>query len=230
MTATLLIPLEGPLQAWGLDSRFELRQTAAEPSKSGVIGMCCAALGRDRSEAIDDLAALLFGVRVDREGRLTRDFHTARDVIGASGNERRTVVSSRWYLADAAFIAGLQGPLPLLQAIHAALQKPHWPTHLGRRSCPPSVPPGSGSVVPLPLEEALRLTEPFRPRKPLWPTAPTDKSVRLVLEDPLGPQARPDQPLAPFSERRFGMRRVRSITVSVPEIPVISDAQGGPTP
>ena len=89
MTATLLIPLEGPLQAWGLDSRFELRQTAAEPSKSGVIGMCCAALGRDRSEAIDDLAALLFGVRVDREGRLTRDFHTARDVIGASGNERR---------------------------------------------------------------------------------------------------------------------------------------------
>jgi CRISPR system Cascade subunit CasD len=192
--------------------------------------MCCAALGRDRSEAIDDLAALLFGVRVDREGRLTRDFHTARDVIGASGNERRTVVSTRWYLADAAFIAGLQGPLPLLQAIHAALQKPHWPTHLGRRSCPPSVPPGSGSVVPLPLEEALRLAEPFRPSKPLWPTASTDKSVRLVLEDPLGPQARPDQPLAPFSERRFGMRRVRSLTVSVPEIPVLTEALGGPTP
>ena len=74
--------------------------------------MCCAALGRDRSEAIDDLAALLFGVRVDREGRLTRDFHTAKDVIGASGSvtELRTVVSTRWYLADAAFIAGLQGP------------------------------------------------------------------------------------------------------------------------
>jgi CRISPR system Cascade subunit CasD len=117
----------------------------------------------------------------------------------------------------------------LLQTIHEALQKPHWPSHLGRRSCPPSVPPGSGSVVPMPLEEALRLAQPFRPRKPLWPTAPTDQR-RLVLEDPEGPQARPDQPLAPFSERRFGMRRVRSLTVSVPEIPVISDAPGGPMP
>lgn len=222
MTATLLIPLEGPLQAWGLDSRFELRQTAAEPSKSGVIGMCCAALGRDRREAIDDLAALLFGVRVDREGRLTRDFHTAKDVIGASGSDRRTVVSTRWYLADAAFIAGLQGPLPLLQAIHAALQKPHWATHLGRRSCPPSVPPGSGSMVPLPLEEALRQAQPFRPQR-------IDPILRLVLEDPLGAQSRSDQPLAPFSERRFGMRRVRSLSIPVPVIPAVSEPPGGPT-
>jgi CRISPR system Cascade subunit CasD len=222
MTATLLIPLKGPLQAWGLDSRFELRQTAAEPSKSGVIGMCCAALGRDRNEAIDDLASLLFGVRVDREGRLTRDFHTARDVIGASGSDRRTVVSTRWYLADAAFLAGLQGPRPLLEAIHAALQKPHWPTHLGRRSCPPTLPPGSGSVEPLLLEEALRQAQPL--------SSHHDHQFRLLLEDPLGPQARSDQPLAPFSERRFGMRRVRSLTVPVPLTPAVSDAPGGPKP
>ncbi len=222
MTATLLIPLKGPLQAWGLDSRFELRQTAAEPSKSGVIGLCCAALGRDRNEAIDDLASLLFGVRVDREGRLTRDFHTARDVIGASGSDRRTVVSTRWYLADAAFLAGLQGPRPLLEAIHAALQKPHWPTHLGRRSCPPTLPPGSGSVEPLLLEEALRQAQPL--------SSHHDHQFRLLLEDPLGPQARSDQPLAPFSERRFGMRRVRSLTVPVPLTPAVSDAPGGPKP
>ena len=222
MTATLLIPLMGPLQAWGLDSRFELRQTAAEPSKSGVIGLCCAALGRDRREAIDDLASLLFGVRVDREGRLIRDFHTARDVIGASGSDRRTVVSTRWYLADAAFLAGLQGPRPLLEAIHAALQNPHWPTHLGRRSCPPTLPPGSGSVEPLHLEEALRQAQPL--------SSHHDNQFRLVLEDPLGPQARSDQPLAPFSERRFGMRRVRSLTVPVPLTPAVSDAPGGPKP
>ena len=222
MTATLLIPLMGPLQAWGLDSRFELRQTAAEPSKSGVIGLCCAALGRDRREAIDDLASLLFGVRVDREGKLIRDFHTARDVIGASGSDRRTVVSTRWYLADAAFLAGLQGPRPLLEAIHAALQNPHWPTHLGRRSCPPTLPPGSGSVEPLLLEEALRQAQPL--------SSHHDHQFRLVLEDPLGPQARSDQPLAPFSERRFGMRRVRSLTVPVPLTPAVSDAPGGPKP
>jgi CRISPR system Cascade subunit CasD len=225
MTSTLLIPLQGPLQSWGLDSRFELRQTAAEPSKSGVIGMCCAALGRDRSEPIDDLAALLFGVRVDREGRLTRDFHTARDVIGASGIDRRTVVSTRWYLAEAAFLAGLEGPQPLLEAIHASLQNPHWPTHLGRRSCPPTIPPGSGSVVPLPLEAALREAAPLNSSK-----ADQFRQFRLVLEDPLGPQARPDQPLAPFSERSFGMRRVRSLTVPAPVTPADSDSLGGPTP
>jgi CRISPR system Cascade subunit CasD len=221
MTNTLLIPLKGPFQAWGLDSRFELRQTAAEPSKSGVIGMCCAALGRDRHEAIDDLAALLFGVRVDREGRLTRDFHTAKDVIGASGSDRRTVVSTRWYLADAAFIAGLQGPRSLLETIHAALQKPYWPTHLGRRSCPPSLPPGSGSLEHLPLEEALRQAQPLSPH---------DHQLRLVLEDPEGPQARSDQPLAPFSERRFGLRRVRSLTVPVPVTPAVSDPAGEAIP
>lgn len=206
MTATLLIPLVGPLQSWGLDSRFDQRQTAAEPSKSGVIGMCCAALGRDRSEPIDDLAALEFGVRVDRQGRLSRDFHTARDVIGAGVNDQRTVVSNRWYLVDAAFLAGLHGSEPLLQAIHAALQKPHWPMHLGRRSCPPTFPPGSGQVIPLTLEEALRQSPQL---------VPGAQTYRLVLEDPLGPQARPDQPLAPFSQRRFGMRRVRSLTISL---------------
>lgn len=221
MTATLLIPLVGPLQSWGLDSRFDQRQTAAEPSKSGVIGMCCAALGRDRSEPIDDLAALEFGVRVDRQGRLSRDFHTARDVIGAGVNDQRTVVSNRWYLVDAAFLAGLHGSEALLLAIHAALQKPHWPTHLGRRSCPPTYPPGSGQVLPLPLEEALRQSPQL---------VPDAESYRFVLEDPLGPQSRPDQPLAPFSQRRFGMRRVRTLTVPVSQMPVSEHTADSETP
>lgn len=205
MTKTLLIPLVGPLQAWGLDARFGLRQSAPEPSKSGVIGLCCAALGRDRREAIDDLASLIFGVRVDREGLPTRDFHTAMNVIGASGTDLRTVVSNRWYLADAAFLAGLQGPLPLLKAIHAALQHPHWPLSLGRKSCPPSVPPGSGVIVDLPLQEALLQAQPL---------VDGVDSFRLVIEDPNGSQMRPDQPLGPFSLRQFGMRRVRSLVVT----------------
>lgn len=216
MTSTLLIPLVGPLQAWGLDARFDLRQTAAEPSKSGVLGLCCAALGRDRSESIDDLAALAFGVRVDREGRLTRDFHTAEGVIGASGTDLRTVVSNRWYLAQAAFLAGFEGSHPLLEAIHAALQRPHWPLTLGRKSCPPSVPPGSGTLVDLPLQEALL-------QSPSLVEGVTH--YRLVLEDPQGSQSRPDQPLAPFSIRRFGMRRVRSLTVEVPAPTASSQSQ-----
>ena len=71
---TLLLRLAGPMQSWGTTSRFDERDTQLEPSKSGVIGLLCAALGRDRAESVDDLAALRMGVRVDREGVPMRDF------------------------------------------------------------------------------------------------------------------------------------------------------------
>jgi CRISPR system Cascade subunit CasD len=205
MTATLLIPLVGPLQAWGVDARFGLRQTGMEPSKSGVIGLCCAALGRDRHDSIEDLSSLLFGVRVDREGHLSRDFHTALDVgMSKGGISKHPDVSNRWYLAHAAFLAGLQGPASVLTSIHQALQQPHWSLALGRKSCPPSVPPGSGALVNLPLLEALINHEPLAEKVDCY---------RLVLEDPQGSQTRPDQLLGPFSERRFGLRRVTTTTV-----------------
>lgn len=41
----LLLWLEGPLQSWGHDSKFGRRDTLAFPTKSGVLGMVCAALG-----------------------------------------------------------------------------------------------------------------------------------------------------------------------------------------
>lgn len=75
---TLLLRLAGPLQAWGYDSKFETRRTGREPTKSGVTGLLAAALGRKRDEAIDDLLALHFGVRVDKEGELLHDYHTVQ--------------------------------------------------------------------------------------------------------------------------------------------------------
>lgn len=142
--ATLLIPLVGPLQSWGLDSRFDLRLTAQEPSFSGVIGLVCAALGRDRSESVADLAALNFGVRADAEGVLLRDFHTVQGCITASGKvkEGDAAVTTRWYLADAAFTAALEGPAVLLGQIGAALRNPVWGLALGRKACIPTVPLG----------------------------------------------------------------------------------------
>ena len=105
---TLLLRLVGPMQSWGTTSRFDERDTQLEPSKSGVLGLICAALGRDRSEPVEDLAALRMGVRVYREGLLMRDYHTATGVMTAAGKVdlRRTVVSPRYYLSDAAFLVG----------------------------------------------------------------------------------------------------------------------------
>ena len=74
---TLLLRLEGPMQSWGYRSRFDYRDTALEPTRSGVIGLICAAMGIARGEAISRFDAIRMGVRVDKEGRPERDYHTA---------------------------------------------------------------------------------------------------------------------------------------------------------
>ena len=139
---TLLLRLAGPMQSWGLHSRFTIRDTGREPSKSGVLGLLCAALGKPASESEDDsfptlavLASLRMGVRVDREGTLARDYHTAGGgdwngrsycVFKASGKAGDPLPSMRYYLAGAHFLVGLEGHLPLLKTLDAALRRPVW--------------------------------------------------------------------------------------------------------
>lgn len=48
--STLLLRLAGPMQSWGTDSKFDVRRTQREPSKSGVIGLIAAALGIPRQD------------------------------------------------------------------------------------------------------------------------------------------------------------------------------------
>ena len=48
--ATMLLRLAAPLQAWGVDSKFEIRKTNREPTKSGVLGLLAAALGLRRED------------------------------------------------------------------------------------------------------------------------------------------------------------------------------------
>ena len=212
---TLLLRLAGPMQSWGVQSRFGVRDAGLEPSKSGVIGLLCAALGRDRQADIRDLAALRLGVRVDQEGLLQRDYHTAGKggYLRASGAiQRKTlIVSARYYLADARFLVGLEGAdAVLLTQVHDALRDPHWPLYLGRKAFVPS--------EPVWLADGLRPQEGLARALADYPwlghgTAP--EILRLVLEDPAGSQVRPDQPLS-FSERRFAPRHVMARYLPVP--------------
>lgn len=150
--STLLLRLAGPLQAWGADSRFERRMTGREPSKSGVIGMLAAALGRRRTADISDLAALRFGVRLDQPGTLEHDFQTARG--------KKSYVTYRYYLADAVFLVGLEGDDVFLGEIEHALQYPYFSLFLGRRACPPTGKLSLG-IRNMALEAALQ-TEPWQ--------------------------------------------------------------------
>lgn len=46
----LLLWLEAPLQSWGFDSKFGRRDTIAFPTKSGVMGLICSAMGAGGEE------------------------------------------------------------------------------------------------------------------------------------------------------------------------------------
>lgn len=202
---TLLLRLQGPMQSWGTTSRFDERDTQLEPSKSGVLGLICAALGRDRAEPVEDLAALKMGVRIDREGTPMRDYQTATGVLIASGKPdlKRTVVSPRYYVADAAFLVALEGQdVELLSVIHQALLRPVWPLALGRKSFVPASP----VYLPDGLQNSDLITS-LNSFPPLVSLAKSSKR-RLLLEHPSEGAVRLDQPIAPFAERRFGPRYV----------------------
>lgn len=153
----LLLRLAAPMQSWGEHSTFAHRDTCAYPTRSGLIGLIAGAQGRPRGASLDDLAALEFTIRVDRPGIVTRDFHTIgggypanRTVPTAEGKRRTadkaTIISHRYYLADAVFTIAVQchPQQPqvdaLLKAVAAALHHPVWAPYLGRRSCPAEMP------------------------------------------------------------------------------------------
>lgn len=138
--ATLLLRLAAPLQAWGSDSKFNIRSTEREPTKSGVIGMIAAAMGIQRNDdfgKLEPLNALRFGVRVEREGKLLKDFHMVHEMV----DKKDSHVTERYYLSDAVFLAALESDnKAFLEQIAAALKSPVFPLYLGRRSCPPTLP------------------------------------------------------------------------------------------
>ena len=212
---TLLLRLQGPMQSWGTTSRFDERDTQLEPSKSGVLGLICAALGRDRKEPLDDLVTLRMGVRVDREGTPMRDYQTATGLLLATGKVdlNRTAVSPRFFLADAAFLVGLEGPAQgQLEGIQKALGSPVWPLALGRKSFVPGMPVLlKDGLRDQDLKSALdtypRLAAPRRGQR--------EDELRVMIEDPSEGSMRMDQPLGPFAERRFGPRFVKSGVVNV---------------
>lgn len=158
---TLLMRLEAPMQSWGTYSRFSERDTAKEPTKSGVIGLICSAMGIDRGIVPENLTNIKFAVRVDKEGVLRKDYHIAGvgGYFRASGKveTKNAIPTNRYYLADASFLVGIESEDDSLIAdIQAALENPVWFIYLGRKSFLPSkhiyLPDG---VQDKPLLEAL---------------------------------------------------------------------------
>ena len=209
--STLLLRLAAPMQSWGADSKFNWRRTARAPTKSGVVGLIAAALGRRRNESIEDLQALRFGVRADKEGKLLRDYHIAKN----PEDPKSPYVTYRYYLSDAVFLVGLEGNLELLRQIEYALNNPVFPLYLGRRSCPPYGRLCLGIRVDKPLEQALK--EERLQTSALTKHGHSETSLRIILD---ADNSHPsfyllrDMPISfDQSHRRFGFRRVYETTL-----------------
>lgn len=164
----LLLRLEGVWQSWGERSRWDVRDTQTEPTKSGVIGLLGCALGysmRDLRLENELDAGLRFGVRVESPGQVVQDYQTITDFLPtAEGSFRHsgvataksleklrndpdavpaTIISPRYYLEDASFLVALEerkGFDGLLDKCSSALEKPKWPMFLGRKACVPTRP------------------------------------------------------------------------------------------
>lgn len=241
----LALRFESALQAWGDSSRWSVRDSRPEPTKSGVLGVIAASAGWRLDDAGDrrlaELAGRLrMGVRADREGVALRDYQTIggtrsgfaspwTGLLTAEGRLKRnptspglhTEVSARNYLCDGCYLVALKGGPSLIEEIERTLLDPVWPAFLGRKCCTPCAPicpalPGATGRVPGSLLGVLR-THPWLGREGDVPPA----TLRVVVDEgddtSLGMRGlRHDVPES-LSHRLFGDRYVREFALACPD-------------
>ena len=162
MANTLFLRLEAPLQSWGERSQWSERDTAPEPTKSGIVGLLACALGRNDDARLGELSRQIrVGVRCDVPGTPAplRDYHTVGggydepQLLTAQGKPKRTQTTGephteptwRYYLCDASFLVAVQSDdEKLIADLAEAIQNPHWTLYLGRKACVPTRPPFDG--------------------------------------------------------------------------------------
>lgn len=161
----ILLWLEGPMQSWGYDSRFGRRETLPFPTRSGILGLLCSALGRGgeqrewlekmqlyKQDIISYNRKALYGDS-QREIPL-RDFHmvgsgynqsdswqkllSPKKSDGSSPVGAGTKITYRAYLQDACFACILSVPKDEAEEIEHYLQQPVWELSLGRKCCVPT--------------------------------------------------------------------------------------------
>lgn len=212
----LLLRLEGPLQSWGERARWDYRDTAAMPTKSGIIGMLACALGKPRHDSLllEMDEKLRMGVRMDRSGPIMTDYQTTSGTIGTADggqrgkkNEESTIQSWRQYLQDTAFLVAISGEPELLQKCADALKRPVWPVFLGRKSCVPTRPIYDRLTNDYTsIEDAIR-------NYPISEISDTNRELLCEIEDLHDGQYYRRDKILGTPIRTFGDRRIKIFSV-----------------
>lgn len=203
---TLVLRLAGPIQSYGGRAAGAVnRPTGDVPTKSAVTGILAAAYGYDRSDPRAAALAHTFelSVRVEQPGTRLRDFHTATPA------DDDAVVTERWYLADAVFLAFLQfSDSKLADDAVRALREPVFTPFLGRKTCVPEQP-----LVYMQSEEpATELIATLPQAATLNPEPGFETEVELAVVTPHGTDTVRD---IPTGGRNFESRTVSHSTVRV---------------
>jgi CRISPR system Cascade subunit CasD len=199
MTDYLLIRLYGPLASWGEIAVGESRHSAVHPSRSALLGLLGAALGIERDDEPRQRAlagGYRFGIKLEAAGSPLRDYHTVQS--GVPGRKARfrsrrqelmadrvdTILSTREYRCDSlavVAIEALEGASGDLDHVQQALNRPHFPLYLGRKSCPLGIPLAAQKATAQTLREALdgaRFPSLLDPEQS-WPSSADRRSFRL---------------------------------------------------
>jgi len=212
----LVIRLSGGMQAWGLDSQYTYRNSGLFPTKSGVLGLCCAAQGLDRGSVAESewlAQAVLCSMTTiaisklrstgDKQTpisvRRIEDFHTVANTKTAKG-DTKDALTYRQYICDAEFIVLLNMSSELADDLKADLEDPRWGVWLGRKACIPSAPVFAGICAN--LDE---VSEQFLSGKPLHAFTYQQE----VDGFPAGTDTLQDVPVNySIDNRTYGLRRI----------------------
>ncbi|HON48827.1 MAG: type I-E CRISPR-associated protein Cas5/CasD [Kiritimatiellia bacterium] len=154
----LALYFDAPLQSWGYASKFDRRTTLAHPTRSGVIGLLCAASGVDRTDTeklqyLDE--ALEIEAYTFKQGTRLIDYHTvgggydpetqkASVCKTGKGEVRKknkvslAVLTYREYLEDTRCGAVVSGEAGLIRELAGHVENPVWGIWLGRKACVPA--------------------------------------------------------------------------------------------
>ena len=154
--------LSGVMQSWGYNSEYTYRNSGLFPTKSAVLGLCCAAKGLNRGsqeereflKTIVDCSMTAIALPRTRTAgekswpinvRRIDDFHTVEKTKTAAGKlNLNAVLTYRQYLCDADFLVLLEVDTDIANDLKNKLSNPDWGIWLGRKSCIPSAPVFAG--------------------------------------------------------------------------------------
>jgi len=161
----LALRLSGVMQSWGFNSEYTYRNSGLFPTKSAVLGLCCAAKGLNRGSKeekvflnkISDCPMTAIALPRTRTAgtkswpvhiRRIEDFHTVENTKTAAGKKNKNAVMTyHQYLCDADFLVLLEVNTDLANALKEKLSDPDWGVWLGRKTCIPSAPVFAGIFV-----------------------------------------------------------------------------------